>query len=311
MRKSEINFPHPLLSEYSKDYAADCSFEILLGEIKDNNNIFSFPFEYTLKSPGLTEMIYNNQAVVILKVYCSYTSYREVFVFKEGSPLTIDIPKGKVSKKLEIQGFVIATSDNSAFKLAEHNKEYFNDSVIEIKKGNILAEVDTIQITIDENELEKQFSSIIVVDCMSGIDSLDVNYNDDEDGLIHIRMPKDEYDEYFALRKNYKIFGISRFLQASVILPALTEAIQLLKTETKQIDMDPEFEEKYTTTIWADSILRKCDELNRDIRDDSISAYGLANEILHYVTKDAVSDLFKKAQEMYNNSGSTRIGGVD
>lgn len=311
MRKSEINFPHPLLSDYSKDYSADCTFSIELGEVGETSHAFLFPFSYSITSLGLKEMIANNHAVVVVRAYCSYTSYREIFKFKSDEPLIVEIPKGSVSKKIELQGTVVAAVDNQSFSLPEHNQNFFAGTTVVIKKGNILAEFDPIQINIDDSELEKQLSSIIVIDSTTGIECLDVNYNDCEDGLIHIRMPEEEYQEYFTLRKNYNRYGISRFLQSAVIMPALTEAISLLRMEAIQKEVDPEFEEKYGTTVWADSIYGRCEELHRDISDHSVSAYCLANEILHFVTKDAVTELHKKAQEMFNNNGATRIGGVD
>ncbi len=312
MRKSEINFPHPLLSDYSKDYSAECSFVVDLGEVQETAHAFIFPFTYSLSSPGLKNMIEQNLATVVIRVYCSATSYRKVFKFDSSSVLSVEIPKGNVAKRIELQGSIVAAADTTSFSLPEHNQNFFAGSVIDLNRGNILAEADPIQINIDDSELEKQLSSIILIDSTEGIECLDVNYDDAEDGLIHIRMPVNEYQEYFTLRKNYGRYGISRFLQSAVLMPALTEAIQLLRTEAMLKELlGDEFEEKYGTTIWADSILGKCEELQRDISDCSISAYGLANEILHFVTKDAVSELHKKAQEMYNNNGATRMGGVD
>jgi len=311
VRKSEINFPHPMLNEYSKDYDETCEFSIELGDIQENTYEFILPFAYTITSSGLKSMIDSSEATVVIKLYCSATSYREIYKFKANSELSILIPKSNVAKRIELHGFIISAVDSKTFSLPEHNQQFFSGSAIEIKKGNILADTDVIQINIDDSELEKQLSSIVLIDSTSGIDSLDVNYLNDEDGLIHIRMPEDEYQEYFTLRKSYNRYGISRFLQSAVIMPALTEAIQLLRAEAVQKDVDPEFEEQYGLTVWADSILNKCDDLQKDISDTSISAYSLANEILRFVTKDAVSELHKKAQEMYNNNGATRMGGID
>lgn len=311
MRKSEINFPHPMLSEYSKDYLPECSFSVDLADIQETSYEFVLPFTYTVTSSGLKEMIDKQQATVVIRLYCSATSYREVFKFDSNNTLDIRVSKNSIAKRVELQGAIIATIDAKGFNLPEHNQQFFSGTNIELKRGNILAESDPIQINIDDSELEKQLSSIVLIDSTAGIDCLHVNYNDEEDGLIHIRMPEREYQEYFTLRKNYNRYGISRFLQSAVIMPALTEAIQLLRVEAVQKEYDPEFEEIYSTTIWADSILGKCDDLQRDILDNSISAYALANEILHFVTKDAVAELHRKAQEMYNNNGATRIGGID
>ena len=41
MRKSELNFPHPLLSDYSRDYVEGCSFEIALGDFSEDSFAYS------------------------------------------------------------------------------------------------------------------------------------------------------------------------------------------------------------------------------------------------------------------------------
>lgn len=311
MRKSDINFPHPLLSEYSKDYAEDCSFTVEVADAKEDASKFIVSLRAFLACKGLEDYISEEKAAVAVKVYCSATSYREQHVFDRVGDLKIEIPKNMVAKKLELQGYIISNVNLEKFCLSEHNPAFFSNATIPISKGDILAEAHSIQINIDDSELEKELSSIIVVENAVGLESLVVNYLDDTDGLIHIRMPENEYQEYFKLRQSYRRYGISRFLQSAVIVPALTEAIGLLKMEAEIKEYDPEYEEIYGNTVWADSIMNKCDEIKRDLTDKSISAYALANEILGLVTKDAVSELHKQAQEMYNNTGVSRMGGVD
>lgn len=311
MKKSEINFPVPVLNGYNSDYAENCSFSITVDEIKEEGHCFKTSVSYCLNCEGLQKKVDNKEAVVIIKLHCSTTSYRFIEMFEDGNNIVLRIPKKDVINKVELVGYILAKQKIEKFCLPEHNPMFFGGIALKAKKGTVLAESDTIPLFVDGSELEKQLSSIIKIDNVSGIEHLCVDYDDQISGLIHIKMPSDEYDEYFALRKKYNRFGVSRFLQSAVIMPALVEAITLLKLERTASEYDDEYEVKYSSTVWAESIISKCDELGRDIYDETLMAYTLANEILGFVTKDAVRDLYGHAQGNYNNNEAIRIGGID
>lgn len=307
MRKSEINFPHPLLNEYNHDYTENCSFETTIGVINENDDSFIVPVIYELKCDGLKKLINTGFARAVLKITCSQTSYRDIVTLNE-EHTDIAILKNMVSQRIEFCSYIIAIKDIPNFRLDEHDLLYFGNTVFKVNEGELLAEGSLIQINLDDSELEKQLSSIIKIDSVEGIDNLNVVYDNTDDSLIHIQMPEDEYISYFNLRERYGRYGISRFLQSAIILPALVEGISLLREEKNLIEIDPEHDEIYGNTIWAESILARCEE---KIYDSDQSAFGLANELLGKVAKDSVSDLYNQAQEMYNNSGATRVGGVD
>lgn len=310
MRKSEINFPHPLLNGYNHDYIDGCQFEISIDTITEEDNNFIVPVFYDLKCDGLKELVDSGAAKILLRISCSYTSYRDI-VLIDTEQTDITISKNKVSRRIEISPYIVASADINDFKLKEHDLLYFGNTVFKVNEGELLAEGSLIQINLDDSELEKQLSSVIKIDSVSGIDYLNVVYDNADDGLIHIQMPEDEYKSYFNLRERYGRYGVSRFLQSAIILPALVEGIALLREEKALVELDPEYEEKYSDTTWAESAFARCEELKRDIYDANMSSFGLANEILGAVTKDSLSDLHNKAKEMYNNSGATRLGGVD
>lgn len=310
MRKSDINFPHPLLNGYNHDYKEGCLFEISIDTVNEEKDEFIIPVLYNLKCDGLNDLINSQSAKVVLRVSCSHTSYRDIINF-DSEKTDVKIPKNKVSKRIEIYPYIVASKDIVNFKLAEHDFLYFGNTIFKVNEGEILAEASMIQINLDDSELEKRLSSVIKIDSVAGIESLNVVYTDTEDDLIHIQMPVEEYTEFFNLRERYGRYGISRFLQSSIILPALVEGISLLRSEKYLLEIDPEHEEKYADTIWAESIFSRCEKLKRDVYDTDLSSFGLANEILGYVAKSSISELHKKAQEMYNNDGATRLGGID
>ena len=111
---------------------------------------------------------------------------------------------------------------------------------------------------------------------------------------IVITLPDAEYKNYAKLRtKKHLKNGVERFLQASIILPAVTEAISILRRE-EMIEAD-EDEPQYRGTVWADSILHALRGLGiEELASCNRSDYELANLILGNVVGDAVSNLMQK-----------------
>lgn len=82
-------------------------------------------------------------------------------------------------------------------------------------------------------------------------------------------------------------------MQASIILPAVTEAISILRRE--ELVADDEDDSLYKGTVWADSILHALHGLGIDeLASCNRSDYELANLILGNVVGDAVSNLMQK-----------------
>jgi hypothetical protein len=96
----------------------------------------------------------------------------------------------------------------------------------------------------------------------------------------------------YVLKKHLKN-GVERFLQASIILPAVTEAISILRRE-EMIEAD-EDEPQYRGTVWADSILHALRGIGiEELASCNRSDYELANLILGNVVGDAISNPMQK-----------------
>lgn len=313
MRNSKINFPHPLLNEHTNDYIDDCSFElneIAIEDISENGSQFSIPVTYSLACNGIEKLIEDGSAAVIVRVVCGATSYREIISFPSKNSMRINIPKNDVSKKIDFTSYIIAKKEISDFHVEEHNSDYFDGVSFHLNAGEIIAMSATISMNIDDSELEKQVSSIVKIDRVDTIEKMEVKY-DTEDGLIHIQFPAEQYIAYEELINQYSKYGILRFLQSSVMIPAISEAIMLLREEKSVTDLDDEAEIVYGDTVWAESLFRRCEKLDCDLYDKTISAFGLADDMLASVTADAVKDLYNFAKDLYNSKDDTRLGGVD
>lgn len=116
---------------------------------------------------------------------------------------------------------------------------------------------------------------------------------------IVITLPDMDYKNYARLMsKKHLKNGVERFVQASVILPAITEAVRLLITEESTVDDNGEAPTSYKGTIWADSIyaaLPRCGIT--DLSSEDRSAFEIANLLLGNVTSDSISNLMQKLTE--------------
>ena len=87
--------------------------------------------------------------------------------------------------------------------------------------------------------------------------------------------------------------GVERFLQCSIILPAITEAISILRRE-ELIEVD-EDEPHYKGTVWADSIMQALTNLGvEELATCNRSDFELANLLLGNVVGDSISNLMQK-----------------
>lgn len=313
MRNSKINFPHPLLNEYTNDYVDGCRFElneIAVEDISENGAIFSIPVTYSLTCDGIAKLVEEEKAAVVVRVVCGATSYREIISFPSKNSMRINISKNEVSKKIDFTSYIIAKREITDFHVEEHNPDYFEGVSFHLNAGEIIAMSETISMNIDDSELEKHVSSIVKIDRVDTIEKMEVKY-DTDDGLIHILFPAEQYIAYEDLINQYSKYGILRFLQSSVMIPAIAEAVMLLREEKSITDLDDTAEIVYGDTVWAESLFRRCEELDCDLYDKTISAFGLADDMLASVTADAIKDLYNFAKELYNSKDDTRLGGVD
>ncbi len=309
MKTLNNGYPHPVLYLGSKDYQEDCSFSVTLTDSVEQGNDFVFTLTYDLHCNGLQNIIDNALATIIIKASCSATSFRDSATFKN-TEMHLSISRHAITKRIELQGFIVANNDIAGFTLPEHNDVFFKDMPFTLRKGDILAYSQPIVIYIDDSDLEKQLSSIVQIDKVENLDKLYVDFSGQIDGAIHIQMPSDDFSSYSKLRTTYSRYGMSRFLQSAIIIPTITEAIDLLRMEALKASYGDD-DETYTDTPWAECIFRKCESLNIDIFDEKISSYSLANELFGMVTKHTIDDLSTRAESMYNNRDSSRLGGVD
>lgn len=306
MRNKAIEYPHPVLNEYAKDFT-NSNFSINIISHGDDGSNISLEIEHALNCEGISHLLESGKAKIILRVTCYRTSFRQTFDMNIDKNTLISIPKRNVTDTLDIQAMIIATSACNDYKLSEFNSNYFGNETFSLRKGDVIANEPGMKIKLS-SILEKNIAGIVIVTTSPTISKIKVNYASLEEtdpalsNYIVIILPDNEYKTYAKLRtKKYLRKGIDRFLQSSLILPVITEAIAKLRKEAKDAEYEEEEDtEHYKGTIWADSILEALKKIGIDDLTNCLqSDVELANELLGNVVEDSFSNLISKMTEWF------------
>ncbi len=296
-----MEYPHPVLVPDGNDFV-DSSFEVNILSENDEDKDIAITFKCDINCPGLLDLLMSGKLKMLMKVRCPRTSYRCAIRIMDFENAIVEIPKDKVNDTVFLQALIVSAENDFTYKLDEFNQTYFVNQSFTLRKGDIVAISSEIIIKL-ETVLEKNIPSIVLVSTEKGLKELKVVYakTDEEDlkfrDYITILLPEDEYLIYEKLRtkKSYKS-GVARFLQASLIVPALTEGIAKLRMEDRE---EQEEEATYHNTIWANSI---CEALEEnfgidDLNDCQLTDYHLANKLLGNVEGDSLNNLLQKMQD--------------
>lgn len=301
MRNRAIEYPHPVLNEFTNDFT-DCSFTIEVVSHSDAGSSIKLELAYTLKCDGILDLLSRGLAKIVLRLTCFRTSFRTVFDMDLNGTTVISIPKECVTDAIDIQATIVATKDFPNYSLPEFNKNYFGSSSFTLRKGDIIANEPGLKIKLN-TVLEKNMAGIVLINTDLSISEMRVNFASIEEtdpaltDYIYITLPDSEYKNYAKLMtKKHLKNGIERFLQCSVVLPAITEAIAKLRME-ELLEAD-DLEEHYTGTVWADSIRAALLKLGiDDLSSNNQSDYEIANKLLGNVILDSISNLMQKMIE--------------
>lgn len=293
-----MQFPRPVLNEYLNDFE-ESKFEICNPTFDEKADSIILHLSYELICPGMEKFIADGYAKVIVRISCFRTSYRNSFELHADKVTDVIIDKKLISDCIDIQGIIVANALYNSYHLDEFNKNYFGDLYFSLRKGDVIANEPGIKIQLT-TVLETVPSGVVQIAGDPSIDKLKVKYATVEEtdpqysNYITVLLPQKDFDTYRKLtQKKHLKYGIARFLQASLILPALVEAIARIKNE--ELTDEDENEEHYLGTIWADSII---DALAKNAIDDITgtqkSDVEMANLVLGDVASDAINELMQK-----------------
>lgn len=296
MRNNLLDFPHPVLNEFSRDYIAS-NFTMTVVSTNDSGNDLTIKLKYSLSCAGLQTVISEGKADVIVRITCYRTSFRKS-VSLNADITELVISKSDISDVVEIEPWIVIKQDVREFKLEEFNSDYFGTHSFNLNKGMVLAVAQGIRIKLN-TIVEKNLRGIINITTNKEKDYYHVSYpkNTVEEGslesdYITVYLSCDDYARWHRLKNSqYQKNGIDRFLQCSLLLPVVVDALNLLKNDEANVVE----EQEYQGTIWADSIYNKLRQHGiESLEDCDKSCAELANLLLNNISAVSMMELEEK-----------------
>ncbi|MCI9112550.1 MAG: hypothetical protein HFJ99_08350 [Eubacterium sp.] len=287
MKKTNINYPYPVLNSSNEDYI-ECFFNIVgPDEVTINGDNIEIKISYNLQSNGLAELIQENKANVVLYCESVEAEYRNIKKFPSNSnQIEFTINKNEISKNLEIRGYVVSLGEIYPFRLDEHNYDLFGGVPFKIRKGDILAiSNDFLVYPIKYYDPLANRPSIFSIRRGSKPNEeiyVDIFLYD----KITVFLNDEIYNNYSALYQEAKIRTIlSSMFAASVLIDVLS----YIKNGSED-DIEDIKDKK-----WYQVINSRLDTLSIDLKLES-SLTKVANIVLPHIYKEFV-DSFKNAFE--------------
>lgn len=285
MKKTNINFPHPVLSNLGDDYI-NSSFDIFISDSTAIvGDVVKIDVRYELNSTGLEELIQKEKAKVVVRLESPLAEYREVFNFDIVSKeLEVKINKDLLNKTLKVNSFIIASEAINGFRLDEHNTEIFGSVPFNIRKGDILAVYENeFQINLNNYDPLADKPSIFSIRRNTAANAQEISI-DISTPKISILLNDSLYNQYKAL---YEAPDDRILLSTFFVAPVLVDVLSMMQHFSKEERVD--YEEKK----WFQVIDSRLKEMNINIGDPSNceSLTAIANKILPHIFESYMKSL--------------------
>ena len=308
MTSTALDYPHPVLDGIGYDFPGYSFTAEVDGENShdDSDGNLVLKMRTTLDCPGMQKMIEEGRAKPIVRIRCPRTSLREVRPAVASGEFELALESGRLEERVTLETMIVATAKGAEdpYALSEFNQEYFSGVSFTIRKGDMLAVAPDVEVKLRRSEAApKDTPGIVQIARAMHDEELRVHYATQADAgteredYIRIYLPEQGFSSYRKLReKRHYNQADSRFLQSALVLPAITEAVGLLRDE-EQYEKEPD-DPTYQGTVWADSVLEALRRHDvEDLGSETASSYELANKILEDVAGDALDKLLQTLEE--------------
>ena len=280
---SNAFFTYPVLSNYNDDFVNVNFIAGTTGELCRTAKKSIIKTYVEIGDKNINDLIDNNQAEIIVKVYCSTTKFRRVYVInKENDQIVIN--NRDINKNVEISTFIVSKEKIKKYYSENFNKDYKGEE-FEIEKGSILAigKEENIFFEKDIDDLTKIESIIKVRDIKEENKPMSVDFDGEN---IIVNMSTAEYKKYCT----YSEYCIP-VVNSMIILPALIYVLNYLIDENVDVS---EYKEKK----WYRVLSKKITEATgQDFKIEYIRNHGsfeVVQKLFDYPLKDAMNEIERK-----------------
>ncbi len=289
MRKTNINYPHPVLSAANEDYL-DCNFNVkLVNDPVIEGEIITINVAYDLSCEGIKKLILSNDAKVIIYLESVEAEYRKIRSFNaDETSLTITENKNMLSKAIQVRGYITSSKDINPFKLPEHNTDLFGGIPFSVKKGDILAISENFyNIPLENYDPLADRPSIFSIRRQTDRPKEEISIDFMSQGKITIYLNNDLYEKY---NKIYEAPETRMFLASLFAAPVLVDVLSYIK------NADQDALDSISHLKWYQVLSSRLQELKIDLsKEDSMTK--IANFVIPHIFKSNIEqfgDVFKE-----------------
>ena len=276
-------FTYPVLSNYNDDFINVKFIAGTTGELNKTVKKSIIKTYVEIDDRCINDLIDKEQAEIIVKVYCSTTKFRNVYVINRGND-QIEINNRDINKNVEINTFIISKKEIKKYYSENFNNDY-KGAEFEIEKGSILAigKEENIFFEKDIDDLTKIESIIKVRDIKEENKPMSVDFDGEN---ITVNLSTNEYVRYCT----YSEYCIP-IVNSMIILPALMNVLNYL------IDENVDTAE-YKDKKWYRVISKKIAEATgQAFKIEYIRNHGtfeVVQKLFDYPLKDAMAEIERK-----------------
>ena len=224
-------FTYPVYSELINDYVTN-DFS-LNAEIEYDSETATIKLQLSITDAVIKEYLDNRLLGLYCHIECSSTKYRELFAlspFEEEYKYEISVPLSQLNGLVEIMCVIVANEEIVDFQ--DNNiSDIFEGNTINFPSHATVGFTDTTEFNVVKKlDMNGDIPSIFSITANDNEEqnNIEVNFYGDQ---IVIYLPRNE----FAIYEEYKGTGI-RVKQMMIIIPALTEIIDRIRTNAGDFD---------------------------------------------------------------------------
>lgn len=214
-------YPHPVLGIND---SVEGEFNVNL-KVKSGRNDISVTPILILKNDEIQNLITERKCVLVIHIYCNSTMYRKSVKSFKLIADEIRIPASLLRDKVEIDFFICANQLLPEYSLNSFHSDYSGHRFF-IEKGDILGYAGK-----GVFNANKSPQALRAISAFMNIDKYEKDtgpmYNFYDGDKITIFLCNQDYILYRQFASNDFLGGI---IHSSVVLPALMEAVQLIKS---------------------------------------------------------------------------------
>lgn len=299
MRKTNVNYPHPVLSAANEDYI-DSAFNI---DLKNNPSIQGevavIDVSYELSCEGLKQLIIAGDAKVILYLESVEAEYRRTFAFNSDSnDIAITENKNMLSKSVQIRGYITAAKDINPFTLPEHNKDLFGGIPFNVKRGDILAiSEDFYNVPLENYDPLADRPSIFSIRRQTERPKDEITVDFMSHDKITIFLNNDVYEKYSNL---YEAPETRMFLASLFAAPVLVDVLSYIK------HADQDMIDSIAHLKWYQVLSARLLELKIDLSTED-SMTKIANVIIPHIFKTNIEQFREVFKNLLPSTGGDEV----